>query len=71
MLLVEYGMLLVDKLTGGLVPPRFVPFAATGGLGLGVHLGTLYLLKELAGFHFVMAQGVANADGHGIQLHRQ
>ena len=58
-ILVEYGMLLVDKLTGGLVPPRFVLFAATGGLGLGVHLGTLYLLKEVAGFHFVMAQGVA------------
>ena len=30
------------------------------------HLGTLYLLKELAGFHFVMAQGVATLTAMGF-----
>ncbi len=58
-ILVEYGMLLVDKLSGGLVPPRFVLFAVTGGLGLGVHLTTLYVLKQLVGIHFVPSQGAA------------
>ncbi len=58
-ILVEYGMLLVDKLSGGLVPPRFVLFAVTGGLGLGVHLTTLYVLKQLVGIHFMANIGVA------------
>ncbi|MEA2780598.1 MAG: dolichol-phosphate mannosyltransferase [Rhodospirillaceae bacterium] len=58
-ILVEYGMLLVDKLSSGLVPPRFVLFALTGGLGLGVHLGTLYLLKQLTTVPFVSAQETA------------
>jgi dolichol-phosphate mannosyltransferase len=57
--LVEYGTLLVDKLSHGFVPTRFVLFGLTGGLGLGVHLGTLYLMKEFAGLHFVEAQGIA------------
>jgi len=58
-ILVEYGMLLVDKLSHGVVPPRFVLFGLTGGLGLGVHLGTLYLTSQLAAVPFVKAQGIA------------
>jgi dolichol-phosphate mannosyltransferase len=59
LILAEYGMLLVDKLTNGVVPPRFVLFVATGGLGVLVHLAVLYLCKKTGGLSFMPAQEVA------------
>lgn len=38
---VEYLQLLVDKLLGGLLPPRFVLFATVGATGVALHLGIL------------------------------
>lgn len=58
MVLAEFAFLLIDKLSRGLIPPRFVLFAIVGGLGLGVHLALLYLLGGL-GFHFLRAQAGA------------
>lgn len=54
----EFGFLLVDKLTGGLIPPRFVLFSIVGALGLVVHLAALRLALE-AGLAFVLAQTLA------------
>lgn len=51
----EFGFLLVDKLTRGLIPPRFVLFSAVGSLGLIVHLIALRALLG-AGAEFVLAQ---------------
>ncbi|MEM7701235.1 MAG: glycosyltransferase family 2 protein [Pseudomonadota bacterium] len=51
----EFGFLLVDKLTRGLVPPRFVLFSAVGSLGLIVHLIALRALLG-GGAEFVLAQ---------------
>jgi len=51
----EFGFLLVDKLTRGLIPPRFVLFSAVGSLGLIVHLIALRALLG-GGVEFVLAQ---------------
>jgi len=56
--LIEYAFLLIDKLTRGLIPPRFVLFCAIGGLGLACHL----LVLDVAigqGMSFLRAQGIA------------
>jgi len=55
----EYGMLLADKLVGRFVPVRFALFGLIGGLGLIVHLGTLWLALNLLGIEFAAAQAVA------------
>lgn len=53
----EYLMLLLQKLIGPAVPVRFLLFALIGGLGVGVHLTTLWLVLRLA--PFAIAQAVA------------
>ena len=60
LILAEFAFLLIDKLSRGWIPPRFVMFALVGGLGLGVHLAMLYLLKR-HGAHFLVAQASAVA----------
>ncbi len=54
----EYGLLLLDKWIGRLVPARFVLFAAVGGLGLLLHVGVLALALD-AGLRFSRAQAAA------------
>ncbi len=58
MVIAEFGFLLVDKITRGLVPPRFVLFSIVGSLGLLVHLLALRLSLD-AGLEFVFAQTAA------------
>jgi len=58
MIMLEFLFLLIEKVTRGLIPPRFVLFSAVGGLGLGLHLLVLQLLKSL-GTSFLFAQSVA------------
>lgn len=58
MIIAEYAFLLIEKITRGLVPPRFVLFSLVGGLGLAVHLTVLDILKHL-GDRFLAAQTVA------------
>ena len=59
--LLDFLLLLGDKLGGGLVPVRFVLFAAIGLLGLGAHLLVLRLGLVLGGLSFGAAQAVATA----------
>jgi dolichol-phosphate mannosyltransferase len=54
----EFGMLVLDKLIGHIVPVRFVVFAAVGATGLAVHLLALGL-TTYAGAQFVYAQTFA------------
>lgn len=56
--LAEFAYLLIEKLTRGLIPGRFVLFAAVGGLGLFVHMAILFAGKS-AGFGFLTAQSLA------------
>jgi dolichol-phosphate mannosyltransferase len=51
-----YGMLLLEKLIGHLVPIRFVVFAFIGGLGVGVHFAALSLLYRVLQLDFVPSQ---------------
>ena len=53
--------LLIAKLTGGVVTPRFLSFALVGAIGLGVHLITLKLGLTAFGWEFPEAQAAATA----------
>jgi dolichol-phosphate mannosyltransferase len=55
----EYGMLLADKLVGRFVPVRFALFGLIGGLGLVVHLATLWVALNLLAFEFSASQAIA------------
>lgn len=56
--LLEFLTLLLDKVSGGLLPLRFLSFAAIGGLGLLVHLAVLATVIGPLGF--TPAQWVAS-----------
>jgi dolichol-phosphate mannosyltransferase len=47
MVLAEFLFLLVEKLTKGLIPPRFVMFSLVGGIGLAFHLVILEIAITL------------------------
>jgi dolichol-phosphate mannosyltransferase len=51
--------LLLAKLTGGVVTPRFLSFALVGTIGLGVHLLILRTVLVAFGFAFPEAQATA------------
>lgn len=57
----DYGMLLLDKLIGHIVPVRFIAFAAIGGVGVVVHLAILTALFKSATTDFVVGQSVATS----------
>ena len=48
----EYLYLVADKLIGEWVPIRFVLFCLVGMIGVGLHLGVLYLLYRVMGTSF-------------------
>jgi dolichol-phosphate mannosyltransferase len=56
LVLTQFAGLLVDKTLGGLVPLRFLSFAAVGLLGVGVHLMVLIGGREMLGLGFATAQ---------------
>lgn len=56
---VEFLTLLLDKTVGRYVPVKFVVFSVVGGLGLVVHLATLFLLHKAGDVGFSVAQTVA------------
>lgn len=58
MVLAQFLFLIIEKLTHGLIPPRFALFSIVGGFGLAVHLTVLNSLK-LLGFDFLAAQVIA------------
>ncbi len=55
----DYLMLLLDKLTGRLVPVRFVAFCIVGALGVGVHFAALTVSTRALGATFLEGQAVA------------
>src|SRR5438270_224565 len=56
--LFDFGLLLLDKLIGGIVPVRFVMFAMIGALGVVAHLLVLRLGLTF-GLGFDLAQSIA------------
>jgi dolichol-phosphate mannosyltransferase len=59
MVVVEYLMLLLDKMVGHIMPVRFIMFMAVGGLGLFVHFAVLTPLFKGGLATFVIAQSIA------------
>ncbi len=59
LVLAQFVGLLLDKLLHGLVPLRFIAFAAVGALGLVVHLSVLTACLEAARLDFSWSQVVA------------
>lgn len=53
----EYGVMLLDKAVGHVLPVRFLMFIAVGGLGVFVHMAVLAALH--ARMSFLAAQGLA------------
>ncbi|MCR4283335.1 MAG: glycosyltransferase family 2 protein [Bauldia sp.] len=54
----EFGILVLDKMIGRVVPVRFVVFALVGGTGVIVHLASLWLMGAV-GFNFTISQTTA------------
>jgi dolichol-phosphate mannosyltransferase len=55
----DYLMLLIDKMTGRLVPVRFVAFCLVGALGVAVHFAALALITRVFGAPFIQGQAAA------------
>ena len=55
---VQFLGLVLSKLTGGLLPTSFLLFGLVGGLGVFVHMGTLFATNAI-GFNFFWAQTIA------------
>jgi dolichol-phosphate mannosyltransferase len=55
----EYIMLLVDKLIGHIIPVRFFMFMCVGGVGVLVHMVTLFTAFQLLSVSFLYAQAAA------------
>jgi dolichol-phosphate mannosyltransferase len=59
LVLAQFGALLLDKVFGGLLPLRFLAFAAVGALGVLVHLAVLTLARHTGALNFGSAQAIA------------
>jgi dolichol-phosphate mannosyltransferase len=58
LVVVQFLGLVLSKLTGGFLPTSFLLFGLVGGLGVFVHMGTLWATTA-AGFSFFWAQLIA------------
>jgi len=56
---VEYLLLVVNKLSGGVLPVRFAAFAMVGAIGLVTHLMVLAMMLYGLHLHFIAAQSIA------------
>ena len=56
---IQFAAVLLDRLFRGLLPLRFLAFAAVGALGILVNLAALGLLTKLVGIGFEWSQGIA------------
>ena len=56
MVIMEFVFMLIEKLTGGLLPARFVMFSMVGTTGVLVHFAVLYSFLNLIDASFVIAQ---------------
>jgi len=56
----DYGMLLLDKLVGRVIPARFLAFSMIGGFGVGIHLLVLAVSLKGLGLDFETSQTSAS-----------
>ncbi len=55
----EFLGLMLEKMTGGRIPVRFLSFVTVGCVGAVVHLSIMYVLYLVLGFSFLIAQVAA------------
>jgi dolichol-phosphate mannosyltransferase len=55
----EYGILLLDKMVGHIIPPRFILFALVGATGVAIHFAVLSAMLNIAGRGFIASQTAA------------
>jgi len=55
----EYLLMLIQKAVGPTIPVRFIAFSLIGGLGVAVHMATLWVLYQGMGLAFVTGQAAA------------
>ena len=55
----DYGMLILDKLIGKIIPVRFLAFSIVGGFGVLIHLFTLSIMYKTLNISFVSSQAIA------------
>ena len=55
----QFVLLILDKKIGRFVPVRFLSFSAVGAIGVLVHFLTLWLVYQVMGGSFTIAQSVA------------
>ena len=55
----EYGLMLLDRVFGRVVPVRFIAFALVGSFGILVHLAVLATAYRYANVSFVSSQALA------------
>jgi dolichol-phosphate mannosyltransferase len=53
---IEYLSLILNKLSGGVLPAEFTQYLLVGGAGLVTHLALLLILMDFGHVHFVAAQ---------------
>jgi dolichol-phosphate mannosyltransferase len=61
MVLFEYLTLILEKKSGGIIPPKLVMFGLVGLSGMVVHFTVLALLFKFFGTSFIYAQSIATA----------
>ncbi len=59
MIVMEFAMMLIEKVTRGLIPARFILFSAVGASGLIVHFAVLYMVFNIVQFGLTTAQTIA------------
>ncbi len=59
MVMMEFVVMLIEKITRGVIPARFILFSAVGTTGVIVHFGVLYYLINIMAVSFTMGQTVA------------
>lgn len=59
----EYVLLLGSKLSGGILPVRFIGFAVVGCSGVVLHYCLLYLLHELSAIEYLLANSISTYLG--------
>ncbi len=59
MIMMEFAMMLIEKITRGIIPARFILFSAVGASGVLVHFSVLYAMLFVAETSFTVAQTAA------------
>jgi dolichol-phosphate mannosyltransferase len=67
--MLEFALLLMDKLLGGLLPRRFIAFAGVGLIGVVLNMAVLFTLFSWGGVGFDTAQWIGTMAAMLVNFH--